>query len=336
MNVNKKNKITIRFATESDIPAVMNFIDTHWKKGHILGNNEELFRYEWLRNGKVSVAIALEGKEIVGMEGFIPYGDKKRDIMMTLWKVIKTGNPLLGMAILDFIKNNADARTISSPGINAKTVELYQYLGYETGKMTQWYRLNSKIDDYKIASIKNKDIPRASNTNYKLIKFNDFTELEKLFSFNEYYDTNPCPLKESWYVKHRYFQHPTYQYDIYGIVDDKPTNCKTLLVFRVQDASNSHCLRLVDIIGDADLLYHVTTQIDQILQVDNLEYVDFYETGMDDISMEKSGWMKVKESGNIIPNYFAPFLQENIDIIFFTSADNIKLFKADGDQDRPN
>ena len=40
----------------------------------------------------------------------------------------------------------------------------------------------------------------------------------------------------------------------------------------------------------------------------------------------------------IIPIYFAPFVRDNIEIIYF--ADNIDhdfcIFKADGDQDRPN
>lgn len=336
MSAINKDKITIRFATENDIPTVMQFIDTYWKKGHILGNNKELFCYEWLKNGKVSVAIALNGEEIVGMEGFIPYGEKNRDIMMTLWKVIKTGNPLLGMAILDFIKNNADVKTISSPGINAKTVELYQYLGYETGKMTQWYRLNSHIAEYKIAAVKNKDVPETLEGKCKLLKFTDFATLAERFSFADYYATNPCPLKEAWYVEHRYFRHPIYKYDVYGIADGASTNCRILLVFRVQEAQGNRCLRLVDVIGDTDLMYQVTTAIDELLQRSNLEYADFYEKGMDGTAMEKAGWRKVEGSGNVIPNYFAPFVQENIDIIYFTSEPAIKLFKADGDQDRPS
>ena len=336
MSKSDDNKISIRFATEQDIPAVMKFIDTHWKKGHILGNNEELFRYEWLRGGKVSVAIALDGEDIVGMEGFIPYGEKNRDIMMTLWKVIKTGNPLLGMAILDFIKNNADAKTISSPGINAKTVELYQYLGYETGKMTQWYRLNPQISDYRIAAVKNGSVPSSSANPYKLVKITDFASLRSCFSFEDYYAANPRPLKEAWYIDHRYFQHPIYQYEVYGISSESNHKCPAILVFREQEAQGSQCLRLVDVIGDTSLLYHVTSKIDEMLRARELEYVDFYEKGMNAKAMEKAGWQKVAGSGNVIPNYFSPFAQENIDIIYFTSEPSMKLFKADGDQDRPS
>ncbi len=40
---------------------------------------------------------------------------------------------------------------------------------------------------------------------------------------------------------------------------------------------------------------------------------------------------------NIIPNHFEPFEQRNIDIHFFTSQmEHFRMFKADGDQERPN
>jgi hypothetical protein len=40
---------------------------------------------------------------------------------------------------------------------------------------------------------------------------------------------------------------------------------------------------------------------------------------------------------NIIPNYFEPFVAENIDIYFFSNTnEKVYIFKGDGDQDRPN
>lgn len=330
------NNLVIRFANENDIPLVMKFIDENWKKGHILGNDESFFRYELIRNGKVAVVLAFEDSKLVGMEGFIPYGDEKRDIMTVVWKVVKSATPMLGMKILDYIRKKADVRTISSPGINLKTVELYHYLGYKTGKMTQWYRLNSKISNYKIAVVNNYTSSKVDATSYKLQKFTDFGSLSRKFSFDAYYNTNPIPLKEAWYIEHRYFHHPIYQYDVYGIIDDTDKICRTLLVFRSQEAQGSCCLRLVDVIGNTSLLYQVTAQIDELLQTGNYEYVDFYEKGLDVKAMGTAGWKPVIDSGNIIPNYFAPFVQENIDIRYFTSEPSIKLFKADGDQDRPN
>lgn len=41
-------------------------------------------------------------------------------------------------------------------------------------------------------------------------------------------------------------------------------------------------------------------------------------------------------SGNIMPDYFAPFEQRNIDIYYMSEIEDVILFKGDGDMDRPN
>ena len=58
---------------------------------------------------------------------------------------------------------------------------------------------------------------------------------------------------------------------------------------------------------------------------------------MNEEDVLEAGFTEVnEEDGNIIPNYFGPFLQENIDI-WVDSKDKNSLFtKADADQDRPN
>ena len=45
------------------------------------------------------------------------------------------------------------------------------------------------------------------------------------------------------------------------------------------------------------------------------------------------------EGDIVIPNYFEPFVQKNIAINYFTDSqalENLRIYKADGDQDRPN
>ena len=71
--------------------------------------------------------------------------------------------------------------------------------------------------------------------------------------------------------------------------------------------------------------------------VNDYEYVDFYCHGIPIETMKKLGFkLKDEYDSNIIPNYFEPFIQENIPIYFFTTSnENSYIFKADGDQDRP-
>ena len=49
--------------------------------------------------------------------------------------------------------------------------------------------------------------------------------------------------------------------------------------------------------------------------------------------------MDCEKKDIVIPNYFEPFIQENISISYFTDSqnlENLRIFKADGDQDRPS
>ena len=63
--------------------------------------------------------------------------------------------------------------------------------------------------------------------------------------------------------------------------------------------------------------------------------------GFNEETLSKAGFRKINlESEEIIaPNYFSPFIQENIKINFMADTKEInklRICKADGDQDRPN
>lgn len=47
----------IRFANRDDIPAIMEFIDAHWKKDHILVRSREIFELTYCYYGEVGFAL---------------------------------------------------------------------------------------------------------------------------------------------------------------------------------------------------------------------------------------------------------------------------------------
>lgn len=329
------NKIS--FALECDIKYIMEFIDMHWKKGHILGTNENFFKYEHFIDGEVSYVISKdEQNNINAILGYIPYGRKNRDVMTVMWKAKHTEDNFLGIRLLQYLIENGNVRIAASPGINEKTVGVYRYLGYTVGTMIHWYRLNSNKCNYKIANITNNEIPDAgAGQQAKLIEIKSYPELEKYFDFQYYENSNPKPFKEAGYIKRRYYEHPIYHYHIFGVEKDEK-NIETIMVFRIQECNGSKALRLIDCIGLFDNITSATKAIDELMIRYDVEYVDCYETGLNDEIFICSGWKKVKESGNIVPNYFAPYVQENVDINFFSTDPETVLFKGDGDQDRPN
>lgn len=323
----------IRFAQEKDIDRIMRFIDQYWKKGHILGNNKEFFKYEHLFSEGVSYVISINNKgEIDATLGYIPYGLVHRDVMTVIWKANHTANPSLGLELFKFLQENGDVRILASPGSNPKLEGLYRYLGYNFGKMTQWYRLREQ-NNYKIAKIIDAVIP-CGYSNVQYVHFPDWQSVKQQFDF-KYYTKNNKPYKESWYLEKRYFNHPIYKYDSYGIKDDSG-NIKLMLIFRIININGTNVIRLIDAIGSYVLFENIQNLLDDILNEFRAEYVDCYEVGLPDEYMQNGGWLKTEGSGNVIPNYFSPFLQENVDIYYFSSDSQIVLFKGDGDQDRPN
>ena len=78
------------------------------------------------------------------------------------------------------------------------------------------------------------------------------------------------------------------------------------------------------------------------LQSSGAEYVDIMASGVSVSELKRAGFVSSQDyDGLVIPNYFSPYVQKNIDISFscksFSSRDICSaFFRADSDQDRPN
>lgn len=326
----------IRFAQEKDIDRIREFIGSYWKKkNHIFSRNRAFFEYEHRIGNEIAFVISEdETGNINGILGYIPYGKKNRDVMAVMWKVNHTADPILGIRILQYLLENGDIRIAASPGIGKNTIGIYRFLGYPVGKMTQWYRLG-KQSQYRVARVENHDIPVVSESQFPLVEFTCFQELERRFDFNQYKQNAPKPYKEQWYIEKRYFFHPIYQYRVFGIENECGV-VETIVVVRVVDCNDAKIIRFIDCIGKPEQLKHITKSLDQLVEQEQAEYIDFLETGLSDELMTRGGWLKVENSGNIIPDYFHPYVCENIDIYYFSTDENIILYKGDGDQDRPS
>ena len=70
------------------------------------------------------------------------------------------------------------------------------------------------------------------------------------------------------------------------------------------------------------------------------EYIDFYNAGIDDDDLRKSGFKRrIPNDNTVIPNYFEPFAKENVEISFvirLPAGKKYRVVKGDSDQDRPN
>ncbi|MBD8952935.1 MAG: hypothetical protein EGR85_10430, partial [Subdoligranulum sp.] len=97
-------------------------------------------------------------------------------------------------------------------------------------------------------------------------------------------------------------------------------------------------VRLVDFIGEDAVLPRLGGALDAVLNRVGGEYMDCYNAGIPAEVWQAAGFTeRLEGDGSVIPNYLTPPLLENTEYYYFTNKpENFVLFKADGDQDRPN
>jgi len=331
--------LDIRFAKTADTDNIRKFIHNHWKENHILSRDKDLFLYEYQDNDMINFVIAIDNKSnIYGILGFIKSSDDNSDIWTAMWKAIKhKTHPMLGVELLDYLRNANKYNRLTCNGINSKTIAIYRYLGFYTNHLNQYIILNTNIQKFNILKIKDttpvKQVKFIENSQYSLVKLNE-SELDFDFDSQDF-----IPLKDKNYFIKRYFNHPIYIYDTYGIYNAKILT--SLVVTREVVLKNSKILRIMDYLGDEKDIAYITSKIYQIVVNKGYEYVDFICFGFENTNLENAGFSKINlESTEIIaPNYFSPFIQENIKINFMANTKEInklRICKADGDQDRPN
>ncbi len=335
----------IRLADVSDIDNIMHFIGEYWSKGHIMSSNKELFKYEYADGHNLNFVIAIDKNTnlIEGIFGFIKCSNtkdpKKKDIWGSMWKVndLHDNIPFLGIELAKRVFTLTGCRTHIGNGANPNTtIPLRRlFFGDKVVKMKQYYLLNSLITDYKIAAIR-----EIGNKTASFIQ--NETVLQELHSINEvkkYFDIesiDSIPYKDSWYINKRYFSHPYYKYKVYGL-KDSIGQVGALLMARVVEYNGRKVLRIVDYIGNHKLFAGLSKQFEKMLRENKYEYIDFYTYGFDEDSISKAGFkLRTDDDSNVIPNYFEPFLQQNVDIWAHYKLEGTLFFKADGDQDRPN
>jgi hypothetical protein len=142
------------------------------------------------------------------------------------------------------------------------------------------------------------------------------------------------------YLGWRYFDHPVYDYTIWGIPG---VGGGLFVVMREVIAEGSIAYRIVDFLGDRRLLLQAAPRIGAMLkawlQQQNGEYIELTQAGLGDDLLGEMAFCKVNtgEEVLVMPAYFEPFEQRNVDIFYFSSIKQGQcLFLGDGDQDRPS
>lgn len=331
-----------RRATIDDINNVMNLIRDEWKATHIFAVDKDFFCYEHQNKERFNFVLAIDKEtgEIAGLQGFIPYSeDEDGEWFASSGVIIKvkvpSKLPSLGIEIMKRVAELVPYKDYCAVGVNPKTCLplTKRYMNRYIGRMQHFYRLNSDFLEYHIAQISSLMIEPTIGPGSNSLKTVHNID-ESNYNFLEHYDN--LPFKDKWYINKRYFNHPIYHYRIMEVINTEH-QVEGLLIGREIQIEDRKIFRLVDFIGNTKSIASIGGCLDALMKENNYEYVDFMLEGLEEDILRQAGFVLNKDdSGNIIPNYFEPYVPENIAIWFEKSRENMVLFKADGDQDRPN
>ncbi len=328
------NEYTFRLARADDSAAVRAFVRRHWGAPHPLVEADEFFNYYYrAENGVLRFALCEEDGQLAAIAGYVPASRSENpDVWVSLWVADKAAKGS-GLALMDALPRLCGCRTLACNNIRPETRPFYHFLGYETGRVGHFYRLADR-PAYQLATVAEKDIPPVAGD----IALRLIPDAEALAAcgFTPPQNANPC--KDLWYITRRYFAYPHQKYKVYGLVPPGKATPAALLCTRTIPAGGAAVLRIADFIGPPGLLPGAGASIDALMREVGAEYADLYCAGIPAALLRQAGFAeRAGDSPNVIPNYLNPPKRENTEYYYFTSRpEDFTLFKADGDQDRPN
>jgi hypothetical protein len=331
----------ITVASINDVDSLMNYLNDEYKENHILSNNKELFLHEFKDRESLNFILAKDKSDnIIGCMGYIKSNNlEKPDLWTSIWSVSKkSSNPTTGLKLFEYLRNKIPHRYLLAAGVNPETLIFYKKFGIKTGTLKQYYIINDTISNYQIAKVKLKGrlmpnlIDIHSNKDISLIP--NITKLKKGFNLTD----SSIPYKDYSYLQKKYFTNPFQNYDTFCVSEDEKYS--SVFMTREVEINNAKALLMVDYFGDENDIPFISLYLYHLIVERKFEYVTFLEHGLSDDIMDNSKFLKLNHQNDsiIIPIYFSQFVQKNIEIGYF--ADIIEkdywIFKADGDQDRPN
>lgn len=328
----------IRLAVPEDRPAIVEFLRRHWRADSVLVTNPELFDYQYMRRSPCGFVITEDEEtgKLLGVKGFLPLNSEAEpDVTAALVLALKGSRPMLNMEMQRFLEKATHSRMMYALGLNPNTAaRIYPFFRYKTGSLHQYYKLG-KTNEFRVAKIVNRPPEHPAEGGLRLIPLSDMDELLRCFDPAEWKENRPY--KDTDYIRYRYFDNPFYRYNVYG-ASRNGKHADSILITREIICMEHLVIRVVDFIGRREDFSDLGTALERLMAEKPAEYIDFFCYGLPDGAAEAAGLtLRKTDDENIIPNYFEPFVQKNVEINFFCNLhDNFLICKADGDQDRPS
>lgn len=325
----------IRRLLTSEYPILIDFLRNYWSENHSLIKSKSLLDFQHLDGDYYNFLVAIEDKKIYSLLGFITtsqYDDSlkdNRDCWGAIWKTIPGAPDGIGIQLMYELWNNYGAGSFGSIGISSIAKKIYKILGLQVEYLHHYYMVNNTIDKYNICL----NMP-ANNDDSKVSPEWTIRQTPNLVKSPD--KITYRPQKTLTYFINRYQNHPIYKYFFWEIYN-KNTLISIWAIRRII-VNGASVYRIVDVLGDINLIPNISTNIREILMRETIEYVDILNYGIPKEVFANIGFEELDHNSDIIvPNYFEPYEQKNVIVSIAPKSDfHYVAFKGDADQDRPN
>ncbi len=316
----------INFCFEKDIYDLMSYFKIILGNNHILSNDLSFIKWQYfnktLNRYNFIISKNKENKTINGVIGYIPnnfygeYCEKKDYIWLSNWYAEKNTGAL-GIKLIDYLKRHEHNCGIGAINLTKEAEIIYKMLKYKIGKLNKYFIVNENIKEFKLIKYNEK------NKNLNLDEKNNL----KKYCFKKYNG-------DISFIHKKYVTHPYYNYFVYQIENNK--NILAYIIFRISCYKSNCLLRLVDFIGDIEILSKCYYEFQNLLNFYNCEAMEFYCYGIDEKYLFKCGFKNAEYENIFIPYHFEPYSENDVILNFAVSGKNPKyIFKGDGDRERP-
>lgn len=222
--------------------------------------------------------------------------------------------------------------SIGGIGLSGFSKIINKLSGNTMGYMQQYYMANRSLSEFKVCV--NPEVDHTIHFVPDGWYIEQNIRLDNIVEPSESYR----PRKTLTYFINKYLYHPVFKYIFWGIYHND--QLVSIWALRRIIVDGSSIFRVCDVLGRIENVPDLTESLQEILRTESCEYIDFLNHGINPEVFKTIGFsmLDYENDKTIIPQYFEPFELKNVQLDVSYKAKYVEyvVFKADGDQDRPN
>ena len=329
-----RRELNIDWCPVERISFLQEFMNTHWRGGHILAEDADLLRWQHRyaeEPGQISVLVASVGDSLVGMLGIINFGFCLRGKRLpggwlTQWMAVPEGrSQLVGLHLLQRVLAGGYS-VVGTLGSNDKASSIYAAMGFDTWEsVPRWVRvtsvqaleslllgcLNSTLSEDWIASCASTKADHADvDSSVRLVGWSEQVAERWDRAWHEQFAPKLIGTwKDAQYLRWRYIDHPRFNYELRFAETNSTGALRGLLVYRIETVRDRRekVMRVVEFLADEGAGTALAHSIVQTGEESGAAFVDFYCTSSEFTRpLEAVGFLLEDRIPVPLPSLFQP------------------------------